>query len=67
MVEEITFLIYSINKVNKCILTSDMTEYIANIANMLGTEENQTSFFQRRRKVHFLEHCLTSADEIFSG
>lgn len=45
MVGEITFLTYSINNLNKCTLTLDIMEYIANIANTPETEENPASFF----------------------
>lgn len=59
MVGEITFLTYSINNVNKCTLTLDMMEYIANMVNTPGKEENSARFFQGRRKYISVEHCLT--------
>lgn len=54
MVGEITFLTYSVNNINEHILTLNMTEYIANTANMPGTEENSARFSSGKKKVHFL-------------
>lgn len=54
MVGEITFLTYSINNVNKCTLTLDMMEYLANMANTPGTEENSARFFFREEESTYL-------------
>lgn len=59
MVGEITFLTHSVNNVNKRTLTLDMMQYIANMANTPGTEENSANVFQGRRKHISFEHCLT--------